>query len=405
MKTKKKYWQIFTQLSECQKLNCLFIIWLIIIFGLSTFFTQDLLLPFAPSYAGSEILAANSPWKTLARLSGFDGIHYYHIIEQGYQNIAGVQAFFPLYPLLIKLLASIIPLSPIVIGVSISIICFYLFLRWSFNDLRQDYSAKIAWWWVWIWLSFPSSFFLFCFYTESLFLLLLWLAFRAYQRRHFGKLLLFGGLLSATRLVGAVAITAIALDFLYQSWQQKTYRQLVFWRQLLIIAVSNWGLVAYGLYLQITFGDPLLFVHVQSVHFSGRQTDKLITIPQVIYRYGKMFFANIPLSWKTYALTQEFIFSLLALALLIIIAIKAWREKKMPLPLVWWLFSVGAFVLPTLTGSFASMPRYLLACICLPAFLAIIFAQKKIWGQIFLLCCWCLLSINLLLFIAGLWVA
>lgn len=400
----KNCWQI-TKLSDSKKFNLLFIVWLSIIFALSVFFTQDWLLPFTPSYSGSEILAANSPSNTLARLSGFDGIHYFNIITQGYENIGGIQAFFPLYPLLIKTLALIIPLSPIVIGITVSLLCLYLFLRFSFLDLKEAYSRQTAWWWVAIWLSFPVSFFLICFYTESLFLLLLWLTWRAYKKHHFGKLIFFGGLLCATRLVGVVAITAITLDFLYQNWRQQSYRQLAFWRQLLGIAAGSWGLLAYQFYLQITFGDPLMFVHVQSIHFAGRQTDKLITIPQIIYRYGKMLFSNLPLSWKTLAITQEFIFSMLALALLIIIAIKLWRQKKPQLPLMWWLFSVGAFILPTLTGSFASMPRYLLACICLPAFLATIFAQKKSWGWAYLLGCWSLLIINLMLFIAGLWVA
>ena len=106
-----------------------------------------------------------------------------------------------------------------------------------------------------------------------------------------------------------------------------------------------------------------------------------------------------PINLKYYAISQELFFGLGGLALLIYAGVK----KKLPLSIT--LFSLAAFILPTLTGTFSSIPRY-----CLSAFgviLALVpLIDKRFWFAIL----WgvvstTLLIINVIIFMQGYWIA
>ena len=58
-------------------------------------------LPFRPSYPHWDITLINQGPEWLWFWGGFDGVHYLNIAEKGYEY-GLTQAFFPLYPLLIR---------------------------------------------------------------------------------------------------------------------------------------------------------------------------------------------------------------------------------------------------------------------------------------------------------------
>jgi hypothetical protein len=158
-------------------------------------------------------------------------------------------------------------------------------------------------------------------------------------------------------------------------------------------------------YLQLEFSDPLYFLTVQSEFGAGRQS-QLITLPQVVWRYLKILWTTRPFDLKYFIYVQEFVLSLGAGLALLAMAYRSWRQRANSKQLLIWipylLFAGIAYALPTLTGNFSSMPRYLLAC-----FVLFIYIGQWRWPYFFLYLTisGLLLIINLLLFTQGYWVA
>jgi hypothetical protein len=144
------------------------------------------------------------------------------------------------------------------------------------------------------------------------------------------------------------------------------------------------------------FHDPLYFAHVQSA-FGGGREEKIIFYPQVVWRGLKILLTSRPFDWRYFTYIQEFCAGVGGL-LLLLISTKFVRASYV-------FFAFFAFFLPTTTGTFSSMPRYLL--VCFPIFLFFTyFIQKSplrmvLWLSLSII----FLVINTLLFIQGYWVA
>ena len=131
--------------------------------------------------------------------ANFDGVHYLGIAGEGYK--LNEQAFFPLYPLLMRYIGAFTGLDYVKIGILISNVSFFLTLVILYYLLKIDYLQK-AIWIVSFLLFFPFSFFFASVYTESLFLLLVVVSFYAARQKLWWLAGIFGALASATRLAG-----------------------------------------------------------------------------------------------------------------------------------------------------------------------------------------------------------
>ena len=395
-------------LKNWQKVLVVFLSWLFLVYLVSFLVVKTAVIKFAPTYPGWDTLAQNEVPTFLARLNGFDGFHYYTIATRGYQAAALIQAFFPLYPLLITLLTFVTG-QPLIMSLLISICASALFLIFAHDYLAKKFNLKVAWWFVIIFLVSPASFYLVAGYNESLFLLWLILSLRFYEQKKYGWSAFFAFLLSATRIVGVILPGVLLIDYYRRyRWQKKRFTKENFWSGIIILFGVG-GLLSYMFYLWQQFGDPLFFMTVQRQFGAGRETAHLILLPQVIYRYLKMFILGLPINFKWWTIVQEFLISLFYLAMLIITGKKNFQEKKEIYPWTWWLFSLGAFLIPPLTGNFSSMPRYTLVCLVVPLFWAKTLAannQKlRFLKVVILLFSLLLMFFNLTLFLQGYFVA
>jgi len=405
------------------KILLIFLGWQALIFGAASWFAGVELLPFSPSYSSPEKLEQLAGSQLGRRLGGFDGVHYLTIIQEGYRTQTGPQAFFPLYPLVVRGLTKL-GLPPLAAALGVSSVGAFGFLLLSFCLVSQRFSTKIGWWFIWLTILNPISFYLLTVYNESLFLLLLISALFAYRSKKYWWTAIFCALLSAARIVGVILPVALIIDSLFHAWQNHQLKQPVTYRRLGILFLGCLGLIAYMIYLWFTFGDPVYFMTVQSSFGSGRQTDSLVLLPQVFWRYAKMFYYGLP--WpdlKTTAIVQELVFSLFYLVSLLAVPLINLRRRREVYPWSWWLFSCGAYLVPTLTGNLSSMPRYLLVCLSVPLLLATYFGRRErsyrahdrfLWagdnwgmgvGMVFLSGTTLLLLFNLLLFVQGYWVS
>ena len=170
-------------------------------------------------YLSQPILNDGAAGWLLGPWQRFDALHYTRIAAQGYAHPED-SVFPPLYPLLMRALGGLVGGSHtahLAVGILISnaaLLGLLILLHKVGSDLLgAEHATRLL---VYFAL-FPTSFFLFAPYTESLFLLLtlgsLWLAFRHDQLGWAGLL----GLLAAlTRLTGWVLVVPLAYHF----WQR-----------------------------------------------------------------------------------------------------------------------------------------------------------------------------------------
>ena len=196
----------------------------------------------------------------LSPLARWDAIWFLDIAGDGYDGGANA-AFFPLYPLLVRLLVFPFPSEAalLISAYVVSLACFAgaLFLFHRLVELERG--RKVAGAAVWLLALFPASLYFGAPYSESLFLLVSVGAFYAARTGRFAWAGVLAGLASATRSAGIVLLVPLALLW----WQSEPRRRV----DLAWLALAPAGLAAYALYLGLEHGDALLFADVQDIWF------------------------------------------------------------------------------------------------------------------------------------------
>ncbi|MEP7166976.1 MAG: mannosyltransferase family protein [Candidatus Woesebacteria bacterium] len=372
------------------KLFFLFIIWHIGVFSLSYF--ADRFLPYKPSFSLIDLtLIPSGLPRSIYSFGNFDGVHYITIARDGYNHVEGIQAFFPLFPrIVLGVFHDFFGRSTelLAIGLILSNLFFFGFLCLLFTFIQEKFNPKTAWGAVITVLIFPTSFFFGALYTESLFMLLVIGSFYAAHRKKWRLAGVLAAFASCTRVVGIFLVPALLIEL----WSHKEQRSA---KNVLAILIGCAGLLAYMAYLWTSFGDPLLFAHVQSGFGAGRSTT-IVLYPQVLWRSLKILLTSPRnIAYVTYI--QEFAAGTLGLILLLL------AYKRVPKS--WTVFALLCFFFPPLTGTFSSMSRYLL--VCFPIYILGGWLYAKYPKAIYLL--WAisffLLCVNTILFIQGYWVA
>lgn len=331
--------------------------------------------------------------------ANFDGVHYMTIAREGYGLTQ--QAFFPLYPELLRFVSVLFLGNTLLAGWSLSVVfslCAVIIWYVIFEEVTQNAgTASLS---ILALLFFPGAFFLVSVYTESLFLLLLGLYFWGLMKRKYWLVGFVGVLLGITRLAGSLTIliplTGIALA--YVGTKRINLRQLFAGVTPLI------GLCAYMIYSWINSGDAFAFFHIQEKFNNGRSTS-MVLLPQVIWRYLRIFVsAKVDLAY--FVAVVEFVVFCTVLGLLLW---GLWREitrlraiddlqKQSGLMLGLILFSLANLLLPTFTGTLSSIPRYALVGIAICPLVSLLPKSVRIG---YLVCSFTLQTILFMLFAQG----
>lgn len=324
------------------------------------------------------------PW------ANFDGEHFISIAYFGYQELQ--QAFFPLYPKLITLgmffLGKTLEAGAR-IGYFISAISFPVALIFLYKLIKIDYSGKFALGVIALLLLYPASFYFNAVYSESLFLALISISFFSFRKEKYFWASFFGFFAALTRVFGVL----LFFSFLIEVFLFKIPIKKVYW----IILIPA-GLALYMGYLYISTGDPFAFYNLQLV--VGEQHQRgIVLFPQVVYRYLKIIFTADSITPILTTVLFEFAAGIVFIALPIIGYFKKVR-------LSYIFFCLIGFMLPTIQGSFSSLPRYVL--VLFPSFiiLGLLIKTLPIWLKILLgSLSTILLVIETTLFLRGYWVA
>jgi len=349
---------------------------------------------FSPSYPYYfDLLARFAPW-WIARWAGFDGVHYLTIAMKGYIGTGLIQAFFPVYPLLIAGFQLL--LNPLIAGLFVSTM-FIIPASFLFVRIYQNQNKDGKWWTVLLsLLFFPTSFFFVAMYSESLFLFLALLSFFFMHKKKWLFASIVIGIASATRITGIFLVPALLLVMFRE---RRTIHHFTI-KTIMFSVLGVAGLLIYMNFLYGEFHDPLYFLHVQSEFGAGRQ-ENLVMFPQVVYRYIRILLTAQTYTWLYFSYTQELVLTLLAgLVLLFQTFVKKWRVQAEYLVFAWL-----SYILPSLTGTFQSMPRYLLTIFPIYFFIAALYKQHRAFYWLILGIGFVLLTINTMLFFQGYWVA
>ncbi len=360
-----------------------FLIWQTLIIVIVTISVGTLPIRLSDSYLGGGITKfLKNP--ILNFRSNFDGVHYVLISTHGYNY--GQQAFFPFYSSLIKSLNKYTKAS-ILSGTLISSLAFVLALYFLTKLVKLDYPVHVSFWLVLILMYSPVSFFFTSVYTEGLFLLLTVLSFYCARKGHWLLAGIFGFFASYTRFIGIFLFPALAIEL----WEQK--KPIAKAWPLLLIPL---GLLTYMLYLNQTTGDPFAFYHLQKIFNQSRDTQ--ITMPyQVIWRYIRMV-ATVNRADPLYiTIWLEFI---TGLGFLVLSVVSLFKQR-----LSYAFFNFAAYLIPTLTGNFVSLPRYVLICFPVYIILAQYISDHPRFRKVYLAANFIFMTVYLSMFARGYWVA
>ncbi|MGB8646412.1 MAG: hypothetical protein WCF84_14330 [Anaerolineae bacterium] len=183
---------------------------------------------------------------------------YMNIANQGYSVHDLSAAFFPFYPLLIRLVEPLLADNGVAAAVLIAsvaaLISLVLFYQLAVSELGEQGAERALLYLV----TFPTAFFLFAGYTESLFLALMLGAFLCARRQYWGWAGLVGGLSGLVRPQGMLMLLPLGIEF----WLQYRRGQ-VNWKGALNLLPVVIGGFAFWTYLGILSGDWLAGLQVQ----------------------------------------------------------------------------------------------------------------------------------------------
>ena len=113
-------------------------------------------------------------------------------------------AFFPLYPLTISILNKLTGFGYVFSALLISRTAFFLVMVYFYRLVKLDFNKRIAYRAVLYICVFPTGFYFFAVYTESIFLLFILMSFFYARKGSWFSACIFSMLASATRSVGYI---------------------------------------------------------------------------------------------------------------------------------------------------------------------------------------------------------
>ena len=364
-----------------------FLIWQIAIVGVSLVAIRS--LPIRGMFLGGGPTLFRTFPLLLSR-ANFDGNNYISISINGYGY--SQQAFFPLYPSLIRYIRSWFNPSDeqrvqvsAAIGVVISMFSFVGALWFLTKLIKLDYSVNVSRLAIIALLLFPTSFFFTTVYNEGILFLFLVSSFYFARTKKWWLAGALAGLASYTKFMGIFLFPALVVEM----WQQGKKKNI------LPLLLAPAGLVVYMIFLHRTTGDSLAFLHSLPAYGVFR-SDRIILLYQVFWRYAKMLATVHPGELIYINIVFEAVVGLIFL----ITSVFAFLRQRPS----YAIFNLAAYLVPTLTGSFVFLPRYVL--VCFPSFILLgqfLVSRPKlrigyllVSGSIFVL--------FLALFTAGYWV-
>jgi hypothetical protein len=282
-------------------------------------------------------------------------------------------AFYPLWPLLIRLFSVFTGGSHLIAGLilanAFSLVGWCLF----YEVARRRFGGRVALWGLVFLIAYPGSLFQQFIYSEPLFFLLAMLVWRGLEQRRYGLAWIAAFLLPVTRAVGVFSVLPIAWHWLMRrDWQWlrrrgwlKADRERVRkgpatpvgnigWGESTLAAAPALGLGLYFLLMWRWTGNPFEGMAAQQ-YWGVHSISNLWNVPK--------FVAALAMPTTLHDLRGSMLDRIMFLMVLYTLPL-IWRLGKDML--VW---TCVLAILPAMSGNFTSFTRF--ACCAFPVFLAL----------------------------------
>jgi len=336
---------------------------------------------FAPAFHNNNLEAAW--WESLMR---WDAGHYVNIAVNGYNYLPDGKmynvGFFPLYPLLIKVIVNLLGVSPAIVGLVLSNVSFLLallLLRRYTEKYHPDADPDLV---ILLMAFHPFGVFFSSVYNESLFLLLCVSAFAMFRA---GKMIasacaLF--LMGATRLPGLFVLATMGSYHLFSrvvrlnkkalDVNARELQRLVLWALL-----SASGFLLFVSYQQFTFGYWDAFIRVQAA-------------------FERHPIGSFSALFHEMDLDPYHIMNILPAAAVLVLSLVFLFLKNYRLYSLWGFLVV---LVPLSTGSFGGMTRYSMVFFPLVIFGSSLLKKIPLLRDITIMACSAALTIFAALFV------
>lgn len=201
----------------------------------------------------------------------FDAKPFLQIADSGYlgeMNIFNspmaqeqIFAFFPLYPIVLRIFDWFTPFQIHVDGLLLNLILGFVATWFLFNTVPDRFKHDS----IFLFLYSPITFFLAINYSETLFLALSVASFYFFKKKKWLVLGVLVGLSMLTRNAGFILMGVYGLYFLQLLWRERSKATFKVFVSFSIVASLIGS--AYPLYLYIVKGNPFYFVESQRYYF------------------------------------------------------------------------------------------------------------------------------------------
>ena len=281
-------------------------------------------------------------------LTSWDGLWYLRIVRNGYPtsvrphvtyDVADARAaFFPAYPMLVRLTDAVLPGGDVVAALLVNLVLGALVVWLTGLLTRRIYGDDVAARAMVLVAMFPGSVVLSFAYTEALLLVAAMACLLALHERRWLVAGLLAAVASATRPNGVAVIAACGVAALLAIRQRRE------WRSLTAVVLAPLGFVAFQCWLGRHTGEPGVWFRVQTEAW-GEGTSFGLT---ALRRTWKAVVS--PLTSPTNVITAV---SLLTTGLLV------WFARKVRLPLTMAAYSATVLLLMLLPATVTARPRFL----------------------------------------------
>ena len=309
---------------------------------------------YVAAFAGTSLLppAMNSvrvdikSSRLLALHWRWDAVHYYSVAVGGYNHYhtypmpgntpETLYAFFPLQPLLIRLVATLLngfqapaalpitdaPFTSLLAGVLVvhgaTLLAFLLLFVLVCDETGDAATAQRA---VLYAAIFPLAFFYAVPYAEPIFLAASVGGFVAMRRHYWVRAGVAVAVAVATRPFGILLLPVLAIEILL-CWRHGELQGRAWLRAVLGVLVAPLGLVLFMLFLWQQVGDPLAFIHAQQSGWHRAPVFPLITLWRGIgYLLHPSWSDDLP----SYALTVVHTCVVVSFLVIVGASLRRWR--------------------------------------------------------------------------------
>jgi hypothetical protein len=303
----------------------------------------------------------------------WDGAHYLFLSEEGYGPRVTSNAFYPLYPLLMRWGSVLTGGSHLLAGLALANL--FSLAGWVlfYDGVRRRFGAETALWAVALLVVFPGSLFYQFVYSEGLFFFLVMLLWTGLERERYGWAWVGAFLLPMTRAVGLFSLLPIGWHLVRRRPLGRMRRRGVEGPDmqprvgLVSGSARSSSLRYYGLLLAPLLGWAVYLALMASWTgnaFAGFEAQKhwrahsiwnLVNVPKFVIELFN------PVEWHAFrgSLLDRCMFVVLLYSLPLI-----WKSGK---DLVVWAYVLG--IMPAMSGTFTSFTRF--EAVAFPLFIAL----------------------------------